>query len=802
MEKYMIKFLKNTKGAIALYVLLSSLFFLTVSAGTYMVVNNREQEQVKEIQRIQETYQQITVDDLGPKCTITPNIGNLAIKQNASSPEMKITNRDTVVYTINWSEEIERDTFTLDDIDIKFTVDGTTFTNINKNSVAFTEITPNKVYTLQVPVSETCQQVVSIGKNAVKDKSGNNSFAGSSTIIIDKTIPEIELDKNGDSYVITMGQTQTLTSEITTSDNDNAGKTGLNKMQYAWSTSNTQEPTQWLDYVTQSEIDGSVITNIKKTVTRPGTGNGTYYLWTKATDMIGNKTGSKKSNAFVVKTDISTCNITLDKNLYIYDGTIHKPTVKVMDLSTTLVEGTNYTIAYSSDTKNAGSPTVTITGKGYYTGTKTFTYTINKRALKVKAEAKSKTYGQENPSLKYTYSNYVSGETPMFTGDLTTDATTSSSVGTYEIKQGTLALIDNGSFLAKNYKIEYESAILTINTKDLSGYTATLGTTSYTYGSDEKKPAVTVSDGTKNLTKDVDFTVTYSNNINAGTATVTIKGIGNYKGTITKTFTINKMSVATTWGTKDDFEYNGSAQGPTVTTPVTGAGGERVILTRTTATAIGSSYTSTASISSITGGQALASNYTLTNTTKTFKIYCSGTTDYCSGGGSRACTNPNCVNGRITTVTSCPKTVSTAVSCKTTMTCPEYYGIAHSCTLRSQACTHSCGGTTDYIYVWKCTRCGLDMDSYSDDCVEGGKRHTEYDVWRNEGREFPCTICNGTGTKYVNSTCPICNGTGSKSTTTTCTTCGGDGIEDYTCSHGKSASHYYCSHNQNGVKHY
>ena len=38
--------------------------------------------------------------------------------------------------------------------------------------------------------------------------------------------------------------------------------------------------------------------------------------------------------------------------------------------------------------------------------------------------------------------------------------------------------------------------------------------------------------------KDKDYTVTYKNNTKVGTATVVIKGIGNYKGTITKSFKI------------------------------------------------------------------------------------------------------------------------------------------------------------------------------------------------------------------------------------------------------------------------
>ena len=43
------------------------------------------------------------------------------------------------------------------------------------------------------------------------------------------------------------------------------------------------------------------------------------------------------------------------------------------------------------------------------------------------------------------------------------------------------------------------------------------------------------------LTQNVDYTVTYTNNVKVGTAKITIKGIGNYTGTVTKTFKITKL---------------------------------------------------------------------------------------------------------------------------------------------------------------------------------------------------------------------------------------------------------------------
>ena len=59
------------------------------------------------------------------------------------------------------------------------------------------------------------------------------------------------------------------------------------------------------------------------------------------------------------------------------------------------------------------------------------------------------------------------------------------------------------------------------------------------YTGEGLEPAITVKDGETTLTEDVDYTVTYSNNVQGGgQATVTITGIGNYSGTVTKNFNV------------------------------------------------------------------------------------------------------------------------------------------------------------------------------------------------------------------------------------------------------------------------
>ena len=69
------------------------------------------------------------------------------------------------------------------------------------------------------------------------------------------------------------------------------------------------------------------------------------------------------------------------------------------------------------------------------------------------------------------------------------------------------------------------------------------------------------------LTEGVDYTVTYENNTNAGAATVTITGMGNFCGATTKAFTIAPKSIESATVTLDvtSYTYDGSTKKPVVT---------------------------------------------------------------------------------------------------------------------------------------------------------------------------------------------------------------------------------------------
>ncbi|MBQ7835253.1 MAG: hypothetical protein IJ385_05665 [Ruminiclostridium sp.] len=80
-----------------------------------------------------------------------------------------------------------------------------------------------------------------------------------------------------------------------------------------------------------------------------------------------------------------------------------------------------------------------------------------------------------------------------------------------------------------------------------------------TYTGKNRKAAVTIKDGNKTLEKGKDYTLSYKNCKEIGTATVTIKGKGNYTGTKTLTYKIvpkkTTLKVAKSSDTKAKFTW-------------------------------------------------------------------------------------------------------------------------------------------------------------------------------------------------------------------------------------------------------
>ncbi len=90
-----------------------------------------------------------------------------------------------------------------------------------------------------------------------------------------------------------------------------------------------------------------------------------------------------------------------------------------------------------------------------------------------------------------------------------------------------------------DFRMFASRAMFTIVTKNVSAVTVS-PIADQPYTGSAITPELTVTDGLKVLSEGKDYTVTFSNNVNEGTATAKITGIGNYSGTATADFVISK----------------------------------------------------------------------------------------------------------------------------------------------------------------------------------------------------------------------------------------------------------------------
>lgn len=124
-----------------------------------------------------------------------------------------------------------------------------------------------------------------------------------------------------------------------------------------------------------------------------------------------------------------------------------------------------------------------------------------------------------------------------------------------EAKEAYDKLSDEQKKLVKNFNVldeaqtKYEEIVAEANAKfDISKATVAAIPAQY-YNGKNLTPAVTVTYAGKTLVKDTDYTLSYSNNKNIGTAKVTITGKGKYEKSVIKNFTITvKKNAAYTVG--------------------------------------------------------------------------------------------------------------------------------------------------------------------------------------------------------------------------------------------------------------
>ena len=160
-------------------------------------------------------------------------------------------------------------------------------------------------------------------------------------------------------------------------------------------------------------------------------------------------------------------------------------------------------------------------------------------------------YNQQEQSPVIT--SVKAGELTVPTTAYTISGNKATTVGNYEV-------VIEPKDDAQNYDGR-ATAQWSIVAADAQTFTINLGSTSLVYNGTELKPTVTVKDGETTLVEGTDYTLTYANNVNVGTATVTATGIGNYSGTKTANFTITQADMVITVPTvKEGLVYTTQPQ--------------------------------------------------------------------------------------------------------------------------------------------------------------------------------------------------------------------------------------------------
>lgn len=258
-------------------------------------------------------------------------------------------------------------------------------------------------------------------------------------------------------------------------------------------------------------------------------------------------------------TDISSdeITITLPSEKIIYNTMPRMLNLIIKHGDKILVLDTDYTTTYKNNI-NIGMATLTITGINLYEGTRDINFLINKRDITIKPKDAHKTY--DGTALTSNIAEVSEGS--LVTGHTVEITTTGSiiDVGSVENTISQLTIKDGSNTdVSENYNITKASGILTVYADSGVNFSITLDKNSYEYDGTAKTPNVVVKAENKVLTKDVDYEVKYTNNVDAGTATVIVTGIGNYKGSAGSSyFTITKRAIEITAGSKSKV-YDGTA---------------------------------------------------------------------------------------------------------------------------------------------------------------------------------------------------------------------------------------------------
>jgi hypothetical protein len=206
-----------------------------------------------------------------------------------------------------------------------------------------------------------------------------------------------------------------------------------------------------------------------------------------------------------------------------------------------LTEGVDYTVKYKNNTK-AGTATVTVTGKGNYAGSVVEDYKIE--AIDISAEGKLIV-----PDITLAYTGKAQkGTTTVIYRENGKDVTLKKDADYKFIYDNNDTYVTSGEhFVIVQGKGNYKGTVTFKETitgdKKLISKLKIRAIPAQTSDGAAVEPDVTITDAGYTLVRGKDYTLSYANNLNVGTGSVVITGIGDYAGTKVLTFKIKGLAI-------------------------------------------------------------------------------------------------------------------------------------------------------------------------------------------------------------------------------------------------------------------
>lgn len=278
----------------------------------------------------------------------------------------------------------------------------------------------------------------------------------------------------------------------------------------------------------------------------------------------GNYSGERRVTFNIIAKPLTQDDVSIspiENQIFTGNPITPKPTVKYGD--ETLEENTDYELIYADNT-GAGTATITINFKGNYSGTATTNFEIIAKDLTnddnlTNSVIPAQTYTgdpiEPKPEIKY-------GDKVLEEGkDYTLTYENNTNIGNATVKVEFI-----GDYTGET---EYPFVIQVKEANADNTVISDIEAAAYTGSEIKSEPSVTV-DG-RTLTKDTDYTLSYENNVNVGTAIVNIEFIGNYSGTMMTDFEITPFIVTddnVRISSISDQKYTGSEITPDITVSV------------------------------------------------------------------------------------------------------------------------------------------------------------------------------------------------------------------------------------------